>query len=456
MVGFPGLGSGVARAEERPLFGLPSLPAFGPGSNCANPVAESPATRISAPPSQSPSTPQRATAAAGSGKRKAQAQRKAGAVTGGAVISDDPNPTVVPDTMSCTLAAAQHYRDIADHAGWPMLTKPLEPGAAPDDLGALRQRLAVEGDLAAVPETAAQRAPWDDTLTGALRHYQARLGLRLTGRVDQATLRALNVPAADRADALRASAQRLAAMRDFPFGRRYVVVNIPAASVEAVEDGRVVHRYAAVAGGKDHQSPQIKAKINDIIVNPTWTLPASIIRNEVIPKMERNPRYLSRLKIKILDRRRHAVNPRAIDWSSAEATEFTLRQDAGPRNSLGTLKIDMPNKDDVYMHDTPAKGNFAADYRFLSHGCVRVDGIYDLAVWLLDGAKSRTADAWDVASIAHAVKAKQKRIIRLQQSVPVIWVYLDGWESADGIIHFRDNIYGLDQAPTAGPVSQSR
>jgi murein L,D-transpeptidase YcbB/YkuD len=376
------------------------------------------------------------------------------------VISDDPNPTVTQDTMRCTLAAAQFYRDLAERGGWPILTKPIGPGAARDDLAALRQRLEIEGDLAQPSGATARSVPWDDTLAGAVAHYQVRLGLRRTGRLDPPTMKALNVPAANRAAELWASAQRLGTIRDFPFAQRYVVVNIPATSVEAVEDGRVVHRYAAVAGDKDHQSPQIQAKISDVIVNPTWTLPASIIRNEVIPKMERNPRYLSRLKIKILDRRNRALNPRAIDWSSAEATEFTLRQDAGPKNSLGTLKIDMPNKDEVYMHDTPAKRYFAADYRFLSHGCVRVDGVYDLAAWLLDGVKpgaspSRAlpAESWDVASITRAVKDRHKRVIRLAQSVPVIWVYLDGWEGADGTVHFRDDIYSLDPQPGADLIS---
>jgi len=260
--------------EQQPLLGLPSLPALGAGSNCANPVADGPAAQISAPSSQSPSTAQAAVAGSGEHKvkaaRRAKAERMTGAEAGGGVISDDPNPTVTADTLSCTLAAAEHYRDIAGHGGWPVLAKPLAPGAPPDELAPLRQRLRIEGDLAVEPETAARPAAWDDALTGALRHYQRRLGLRQTGRLDQATLKALNVPAADRADSLRASAQRLAAMRDFPFGRRYVVVNIPEAAVEAIEDGRVVHRYAAVAGDKDHQSPQIKAKITDIIVNPTW------------------------------------------------------------------------------------------------------------------------------------------------------------------------------------------
>jgi murein L,D-transpeptidase YcbB/YkuD len=336
-----------------------------------------------------------------------------------------------------------------------MLATALKQGANPEDLALLRQRLELEGEFAPMKDEAAARALWDDALTGALKHYQLRLGLRQTGIVDETTLRALNVPADDRVRELHGTVQRLANAQNLPFDGRHVIVNIPAAAVEAVEGGRVVHRYAAVVGGRDHPSPQIQAKITDIIVNPTWTLPSSIIRNEIIPKMVKNPRYLSRMRIKILNREGRKVNPRRIDWSSTEAAEYTLRQDAGRKNSLGTLKINMPNKEAVYMHDTPAKAHFAQDYRFLSHGCVRVDGIYDLAAWLLDGTRRPDGGAWDVPAIKKFVKGKDKKTIKLKQTVPVVWLYLDGWASSDGTVHFRDDIYGLDQAQPAGPVYQA-
>jgi L,D-transpeptidase YcbB len=375
---------------------------------------------------------------------------------GGSDISDDPSPTVVEDTASCTLSAAQHYADIAEHGGWSVLAKALKKGASPADLAGLRQRLASEGELPPLQNGGAARAHWNDALTETVKHYQLRLGLRQTGIVDETTLKALNVPASDRARELQASARRLEIARKLPFDQRHVVVNIPEAAVEAVEGGRVVHRYAAVIGGKEHQSPQIQAKITDIIVNPTWTLPSSIIKDEIIPKMAKNPSYLSRMSIKILDGKGREVNPSQIDWSSNEATEYTLRQDSGRKNSLGTLKINMPNKEAVYIHDAPVMAQFDQDYRFLSHGCVRVDGIYDLAVWLLDGAKRPDGSAWDVAAIKEVVKGEDKQTIKLKQIVPVAWVYLDGWASRDGTVHFRDDVYGLDQAQQAAPISQAK
>jgi L,D-transpeptidase YcbB len=426
---------------------LPGAPA-----DCVESVTQGAMAKVTAPPSKTQPPAEVRAQLSKRGGGKAQAKED----VGGAALSDDPSPTVAPETLSCTNAAAQRYADIVDHGGWPTLAKPLKEGASPGDLAILRERLGVEADLAPLPEERARRAPWDDALTQALRHYQARLGLRQTGILDATTLKALNVSATDRARELQQSAQRLSAAKNLQFDKRYVVVNIPAAAVEAVEGGRVVHRYTAVVGGNDHQSPQIVAKITDIVMNPTWTLPISIVKNEIISKMVKNPRYLSRLNIKILDGRGREVNPRRIDWSSNEATEYTLRQDAGRKNSLGRLKINMPNKEAVYMHDTPAKASFAEDYRFLSHGCVRVDGVYDLATWLLDGVKGPDGDPWDVTAIMDVVKSKDKRTIKLKQTVPVAWVYLDGWESSDGTVHFHDDIYGLDQPPAGEPVPQAK
>jgi murein L,D-transpeptidase YcbB/YkuD len=421
-------------------------------ASCTTPTQQRPPAQVTAPAWTSVAGKDRGARNA----KPTQASKAKWQTQGGSALSDDPTPSVAPETSGCTAAAAKRYADIADHGGWPNIAKPLRPGATSGEIAVLRQRLAIEGDLDAASSLAVGNAPWDSRLTQAVKRYQFRLGLRQTGAVDEATLKALNVSASNRARALAASDLRLKDLQNPPFDERYVVVNIPAATVEAVESGRVVHRYTAVVGGKDHQSPEIAAKITEIILNPTWTLPASIIKNEVIPKMAKNPRYLSRMHIRILDRRGRSVNSHQIDWASNEATEYTLRQISGRKNSLGTLKIDMPNKDAVYMHDTPAKAHFAEDYRFLSHGCVRVDGVYDLAAWLLAGAKRSRDHAWDVAALEHAAAAGDKQTIKLKQRVPVLWVYLDSWADADGTVHFRDDTYGLDESQPGLPSSQAK
>ncbi|MFZ1962517.1 MAG: L,D-transpeptidase family protein [Roseiarcus sp.] len=359
-------------------------------------------------------------------------------------LSDDPTPTLRPDTFFATAKAAERYAGIVAAGGWPTDVAPLRPGAKGSAVAALRRRLVVEGDLDAekAGERPAGRA-WDADLTAAVKRFQARMGLRQTGVVAGATLEAINVPAGVRAAQLAASAQRLAAV-EFPFGERYVVVNLPSASVDAVEDGRVVRRYVAIVGDVEHPSPEIAARISVVNLNPTWTVPTSIIKNEIIPKMQKDPGYLAREKIRILDASGAEIDPKTINWASERAANYILRQDSGAGNSLGAIRIGMPNKLAVYMHDTPSKRLFGADYRFLSHGCVRVQGVYDFAEWLLQGSSGGPLGVWDKAALQAEVKAGAREDIKLTRPAPVIWVYLTGWSNRDGAANFRDDVYGID------------
>ena len=258
-----------------------------------------------------------------------------------------------------------------------------------------------------------------------------------------ATLKAINVPARTRFTELASSAQRLAG-RNIAFADRYVVVNIPSASVEAVENGKVVHRYVAVVGGPDHASPEVDAKVQAVNLNPTWTVPTSIIKNEIIPHMQKDPGYLSRQRIRILDGAGNVINASSIDWTSQRATNYILRQDSGTSNALGNIRINMPNKYAVYMHDTPSKRFFGGDYRFLSHGCVRVEGVFDLAAWLLEGTGGSPAGTWTKDAMLSQVKTGDHEDIKLVKAVPVAWVYLTGWADPSGTVQFRDDVYGID------------
>jgi murein L,D-transpeptidase YcbB/YkuD len=347
------------------------------------------------------------------------------------------------------MKAAERYADIVKTGGWPTdlgETRPSDKGA---EVLALRKRLAIEGDLAADEPLEGPIAQlWDAALVEAVKHFQSRMGLKPTGLVVGQTLKALNVPAEQRAAALEASARRLSAY-NFGFGDRYVVVNLPSTSVEAVDNGVVVHRYVAIVGNPDHPSPEIAAHISEVTLNPTWTLPVSIIKKEIIPHMQRDPGYLARQKIRILDVNGVEIDPKAINWSTNRAADYTLRQDSGAGNSLGSIRIGMPNKLAVYMHDTPSKRLFGADYRFLSHGCVRVQGVYDYAEWLLQGVPSDNGGAWDNASLTAKVKEGARFDIRMAHPVPVIWVYLTGWANSDGVAHFRDDVYKLDEPVVA-------
>ena len=367
-------------------------------------------------------------------------------------LSDDPEPTFQPNAFFATAKASERYAAIVDAGGWPTDIVALRPGAKGLAVANLRKRLAIEGDPDANP---AAGQVWDAKLTAAVKRFQSRVGLRQTGVVAGATLKAINVPAAVRFNQLASSANRLAGV-NFPFGDRYVVVNLPSTSVEAVENGRVAHRYVAIVGDPEHPSPEIAAQIQVINLNPTWTVPTSIIKKEIIPRMQRDPGYLSRAKIRILDGSGQEIDPKAVNWGTERAANYTLRQDSGAGNSLGSIRIGMPNKLAVYMHDTPSKGLFGADYRFLSHGCVRVQGVYDLAEWLLQGAGGVVPNGvWDKAAMQAKVKEGAPYDIRLAKPAPVIWVYATGWSNGDGPANFRDDVYGLDTVGEAQVSAQS-
>ncbi|OBS52177.1 peptidoglycan-binding protein [Methylosinus sp. 3S-1] len=355
-------------------------------------------------------------------------------------MSDDPTPALQPETFFTTSLASERYAAIADAGGWPKVGAALKPGSSGRAVAALRKRLAVEGDL---PSAAAAGEGWDGALTQAVKHFQFRMGLKQTGVVAGATLRELDVPANVRFRQLASSAQRLAG-NNFPFGPRYIVVNIPSAAVDAVENGRVVRRYTAIVGGVDHPSPEVEARVGAVNLNPTWTVPVSIIKNEIMPKMQKNPSYLAKLRIRVLDNHGAEVDPKTINWANERAANYTLRQDSGAGNSLGSIRIAMPNKHAVYMHDTPSKRLFASDYRFLSHGCVRVEGVYDLAAWLLQGASGSPSGQWDKAAILAKIAGGERQDVALPKPVPVVWVYMTGWASADGTVHFRNDVYGVD------------
>ena len=290
--------------------------------------------------------------------------------------------------------------------------------------------------------------------TAGVKRFQARMGLRQTGIVSGATLKAINVPARVRFNQLASSANRLAGL-NFSFDERYVVVNIPSTQVEAVENGRVVHHYIAIVGDPDHPSPEISAHIQVVNLNPTWTVPTSIIKKEIIPRMQRDPGYLTRAKIRILDGQGKEINPKSVNWSTERATNYTLRQDSGAGNSLGSIRIGMPNKLAVYMHDTPSKGAFGSDYRFLSHGCVRVQGVYDYAAWLLEGTPGGPSGGWDKAALQAKIKEGARYDVNLTKAVPVIWVYLTGWSNGEGPANFRDDVYNVDTVAEAQVSAQA-
>jgi len=236
-----------------------------------------------------------------------------------------------------------------------------------------------------------------------------------------------------------ASLERLANM-SFPFGPRYVVVNLPATFAEAVENDVVVRRYRVIVGKTEKPSPTLTADITSVNLNPTWTVPSSIAKTEISAHMRKDPSYLSRMHMDVLDAHDKPIDPGSVDWSGTRTPNFTVRQQNGAFNALGAVKIDMPNPYSVYMHDTNQRNLFSDDYRFDSHGCSRVDNVRDLAAWLL-----KDQPQWNRAAIDAAIATGQREDIVLPKKVPVAWIYLTGWMTKDQTVQFRNDIYDQDE-----------
>ena len=363
-------------------------------------------------------------------------------------ISQDVRPTLDTATFINTTRAADAYLRIVEAGGWPTLPPGtvLKAGDTGPLVITLRQRLAAERDL---PAEATTSPVFDADLIKAVRRFQARHGLPESGAVREKTLQALNVPAATRQRQLAASAHRLMGSA-FAFGERYVVVNIPSATVEAVEGAHVARRYVAVVGKADRASPTVETRITAVNLNPTWTVPVSLIKKDIIPHVRKDPGYLAKMKIRILDGKGQEVEPQTIDWSTERAANYIVRQDPGAINSLGQMRIDMPNRHAVYMHDTPTKRLFAQGARFHSSGCVRVADVRDFAEWLLRGTPSPSG-AWSKAEIDAGIATGARQDIKLAKPVPVAWVYLTGYAMPDASVHFREDVYGLDVEKTLPP-----
>jgi L,D-transpeptidase YcbB len=415
-VGLFASGSALAQTETIGQAGPSSKPATTAPAGAA-PAAVNPAHTAAPKPAATPvSTPESRSAAA---------------------LALSHEPTFDEGSAQRIKDAALSYSDLAVRGGWPTLPADakftLGFQGPNDDL--LRKRLIVSGDLAADKASGA----FDETLAEAVKRFQARHGLAPTGTVTPRTIAAMNVSVQKRIRQLEASLERLQ-NTNFAFGQRYVVVNIPAAFAEAIENDVVVRRYRVIVGKTEKPSPTLTAEITGVVLNPTWTVPSSIARTEISAHMLKDPSYLSRMHMEVLDAHDTPIDPHSVDWSGTHTPNFTVRQQNGAWNALGAVKIDMPNSYSVYMHDTNQRNLFSDDYRFDSHGCSRVDNVRDLAAWLL-----KDQPKWNRAAIDAAIATGQHQEVSMARKVPVAWIYLTAWMNKDQTIQFRNDVYNQDE-----------
>ena len=363
-------------------------------------------------------------------------------------VGRESTPILSSATVEATQAAIQKYQDLVARGGWNTVPPgpDLRIGSRGPRVQALRDRLVATGDLDPI---AGGGAVYDSFVEAGVKRFQARNGLSQTGVVNEATIAELDVSAAARLAQLQTNIVRLKAYSG-DLGERFVVANIPAAEVETVADGVVYSHHAAGVGKIDRQSPIMQTHATEINFNPFWTVPPSLIKKDLIPKMKKDPHYLTDEKIRIFNAAGEEVSPSSINWNTDEATHFKYRQDTGADlNSLGIVRINIPNPYGVYMHDTPEKGIFGDDFRFVSSGCIRVQDVRDYVAWLL-----KDNPGWGRDQIDEVIRTGQRVDVKLSQPVNVYWVYVTAWATPDGVVQFRPDIYQRDGAGP-GPLASA-
>ncbi|MGD9802788.1 MAG: murein L,D-transpeptidase [Hyphomicrobiaceae bacterium] len=334
------------------------------------------------------------------------------------------------------------YKAIAARGGWPAIpgTKMMRPGDDDERVPVVRKRLRATGELR--DGGFFQGYTLDGELEAAIRRFQRRHGLADTGRVDRGTIAAMNVPVQARLAQIKLNYDRIASMIDKRNPEeRYIFVNVPGYQLEAVEGGHVVQRHRVIAGRPGRDTPVVKAAVRALNFFPYWRVPDSIAKLDVAPRLLKEPDYLEKEQIRVLSGNFNGpvIDASMIDWARFDPSTTKFRQDPGPQNALGLVRLDMPNEHGVYMHDTPMKPLFGRAQRAFSAGCVRVQDVFDLAAWIAKDEPGMSRQRVDEI-LAGGVPVD----ITLARPVPVYFVYITAWADAEGHAEFRPDIYGRD------------
>lgn len=339
--------------------------------------------------------------------------------------------------------AIELYQRIVAKGGWPQVpgNRMMRPGDDDERTPYLRKRLRVTGELRS-SNSGFEDYGFDGELEQAVRRFQERHGLRVSGRVDQPTLAALNVTAEERLLQLRLNRDRIVELMQQPVEERYVLVNVPAFQLEAVDRYQVAQRHRVIVGRNGRETPSLKATIKALNFFPYWRVPDSVAQLDVFPRLVKEPGYLAQEHIRVVqgDFNGPELDPSAIDWSQASAQTIKLKQDPGPQNALGLVRIDMANEHGVYMHDTPLKNLFDQRSRAFSAGCVRVQDPFKLVEWI-----ARLEPGWEQPGVVEQTIANNQAVdLTLTRPVPVYFAYITAWGERDGLVQFRSDVYKRD------------
>lgn len=348
--------------------------------------------------------------------------------------------------------ALSYYRRLATQASVPYLAgrdEAIRPGDTSSDVLVLRQRLALWGEaglltadssaypMVSIPSENSNRRYFDADLEHAVKRFQRRHQLQDDGVVGERTRLALNTPVASRVDQLRANLERARWIESTQANEPRVWVDIAGYRLHYVRPDGQHWDARVVVGSPRRETPIIHSSISHLTINPSWTIPPTIMREDVLPRVRQNTNYLAQHNMQVVSLSGEILDPSEIDWQHPGG--IMLRQVAGSANPLGRVVVRFPNNEMIYLHDTPAQGLFGRDRRALSSGCVRVEGVREFARMLLEDSGSR----YQLNTLLNS--GGSDRNVNLPQRIPVALHYLTAWPNAQGEVEFRDDIYRRDQ-----------
>ena len=346
-----------------------------------------------------------------------------------------------PDTPFYTWLrqALVTYRGILAGGGWPTVPggEVLKVGSTGPRVAVLRKRLEITGDLTTLDRV--DPAVFDEGLEAGVKRFQERHGIDPDGNVGPRSIEEMNIPVEARIDQIRASLERVRwVFRDVE--EDYLIVDIAGFNAYLVKGGERIWSTRVQVGKSYHATPVFKDTMRYLDFNPTWTIPPGILRNETLPRIRKDPNYLSRNNMSVVTTAGKIVDPSTIDWAATATGGFPymIRQEPGPHNALGRVKFIFPNKYMVYLHDTPSKGLFARTERAFSHGCIRTQNPFELATLLLDG------QGWDRVRVDQVVASKKNTRVNLESPITVMLLYWTAEADAEGTVFFRKDLYNRD------------
>jgi len=342
-------------------------------------------------------------------------------------------------------SALKEYTLIAKNGGWGRLPmgRTIKVGDPDARVPLIRQRLAVSHDFQG---NVTDDYRYDDDLADAVRNFQYRHNLTPNAYITNETIGTMNIPVEDKIEKIRINMERARwVMHDLP--KRFIMVDIAGYSVTFYDNGKNIWRTRAQVGKTFRKTPILRSEITYLVLNPTWTVPLTILKEDILPKLKQDPSYLERKDLKVIDYQGNEIDPSTIDWSlyPEQGFPYLLRQQPGLRSALGRVKFMFPNNYSVYMHDTPYQTLFSDTERAFSSGCIRIEKPYELTEILLDDHVN-----WNSERISEEIDSLQTINVSLPKPITVLLFYWTATVDDEGHILFRPDIYQRDPAVSRG------